>query len=245
MNKWEQAFGKKVCYSLFTGEEVELIEKMVYSLAQKEDRKEYIWKYYEGDHTTLTRVEYFVKYHTPLRQLATSRRILDQVETLMGEPCTLFKDKINYKYPHSEEFVPHQDIASGWGRYSTKHITFALPLCNTTEENSALEFGPVLTEQKSPDFSDFELKAEYELTPTVVGDAVFFDSYVPHRSQRNKSASPSPCLFFTYTPSSEGDFYERYHSDKFNNNPPDIYKEEGNFYRSSNTNLPRIYQKDS
>ena len=159
----------------------------------------------------------------------------------MGEESVLFKDKINYKYPGGEGFQPHQDITAGWGNYTNKHVSFALPLCDTDDENGGIYFGDTITEQLTPNFTDLTLELDYKLICTSLGDVIFFDSYVPHASYDNKTQDPRPFLFFTYTPKSDGDFYEQYHADKFKNVPPDIYKVKGKSYRSGNTNVESIF----
>ena len=242
MNIWKNAFGKVVSKNFFTREQVEDIKTMVLTLTEEEDRKDYIWKFYEPDKTTVNRIEYFVNYHDGLRQIANSKKILDVVNELMGEESILFKDKINYKYPGGEGFQPHQDITAGWGNYTNKHVSFALPLCDTNDDNGGIYFGDIVTEQLTPNFTDLTLDLNYELSPTSLGDAIFFDSYVPHASYENKTKNSRPFVFFTYTPKSCGDFYEQYHADKFKNVPPDIYKEKGKAYRSGNSNAEKVFK---
>ena len=88
-----------------------------------------------------------------------------------------------------------------------------------------------------------DLNLPYDAICTDIGDVILFDSYVPHASYENKTSDPRPILMFTYTPKSEGDYYEKYHADKFKNVPPDIYKEVGKSYRSGNTNITKAYQR--
>ena len=45
----------------------------------------------------LCRIEKYVDYHQEFQKLAYSGRILSVLEDLMGGPCILFKDKINFK----------------------------------------------------------------------------------------------------------------------------------------------------
>lgn len=58
-------------------------------------------------------------------------------------------------------------------------------------------------------------------------------------SYSNKSNQINPVIYFTYSPKSEGDYYEKYHLDKFKNNPPDIYKDKNKNYYSNNTFISR------
>tara|TARA_R100000005_G_C4999171_1_gene205866 strand:+ start:2194 stop:2919 length:726 start_codon:yes stop_codon:yes gene_type:complete len=241
MNTWNNAFGKVLMKNFFSHEDMISIKKMVFDLTHEPDRKDYIWKFYESDNTTVNRIEYFVNHHTGLRDLANSEKIMEVVNELMGDESVLFKDKINYKYPGGEGFQPHQDITAGWGNYTNKHVSFALPLCDTNDDNGGIYFGETVTEQLTPNFTDLDMKLDYTLVPTTLGDAIFFDSYVPHASYDNRTEDPRPFLFFTYTPKCAGNFYEQYHADKFKNVPPDIYKEKGKSYRSGNSNVEKVF----
>jgi ectoine hydroxylase-related dioxygenase (phytanoyl-CoA dioxygenase family) len=62
------------------------------------------------------------------------------------------------------------------------------------------------------------------------GDAVFFDSYTPHRSGANQSQLARRVLYITYNKASEGDHRARYYADKRKSYPPDIEREAGKDY---------------
>ena len=53
MNNWKNAFGKVLKKNFFTTTEVQNIKDMVFSITNEEDRKDYIWKFYEQDKTTV------------------------------------------------------------------------------------------------------------------------------------------------------------------------------------------------
>ena len=54
-----------------------------------------------------------------------------------------------------------------------------------------------------------------EAVETDVTDIVLFDSFVPHRSELNKTDRDRPALFFTFNPAREGDWYRAYYQQKF------------------------------
>ncbi|MDP6604549.1 MAG: phytanoyl-CoA dioxygenase family protein, partial [Rhodospirillales bacterium] len=66
---------------------------------------------------------------------------------------------------------------------------------------------------------------EFVLCPTRPGDLVFFDSFIPHRSELNLSCKVRRLYFATYNRRSEGDHLERYYADKLKSYPPDIDRE--------------------
>ena len=45
----------------------------------------------------LCRIEKYVDFHPEFQKLANSKKVLSVLEDLMGGPCILFKDKINFK----------------------------------------------------------------------------------------------------------------------------------------------------
>ena len=66
--------------------------------------------------------------------------------------------------------------------------------------------------------------------PTEPGDAVFFDSFVPHASKPNFTAKPRRILYLTYNLLSDGDHRARYYADKHASFPPDIERDSGTDY---------------
>ena len=60
----------------------------------------------------------------------------------------------------------------------------------------------------------------YRALPTRPGDAVFFDSFIPHRSGPNRSADPRRVLYVTYNARSAGDHRRDYYNDKRRSYPP-------------------------
>lgn len=236
IDTWQNAFGYEKINNFFSASQIKDIDDQVKKLANEQDKKNYVWKYYEKDKTTLSRIEYFVKYNDYLNNLALDDNMLRLVTEKMDDTPVLFKDKINFKYPAGAGFEPHQDITAGWGAYTNKHITVAIPLCDTNEENGCIFFGKPATSKLTADFQDLEQDIFLEPCQTKIGDIVLFDSYVPHASYKNKTSFARAMVFFTYTPFGAGDFYEAYHADKFNNVPPDIHKVKGRRYRTGNSN---------
>tara|TARA_B100000886_G_scaffold340543_1_gene311049 strand:+ start:9563 stop:10309 length:747 start_codon:yes stop_codon:yes gene_type:complete len=239
---WMDSFGVKIIKNSFSSFEIEKINENVKFLEEEIDRKNYIWKFYEKKIRRINRIEYFVKFNKFFLELANDKRIIKIAHDLLGEKPILFKDKINFKYPGGEGFIPHQDVSAGWGMYCNKHVNIAIPLCDTNVENGCIYFGPRFTDMQTDYFEDMpEDSVTLEKKETNKGDLICFDSYVPHSSYSNKSDKKRIILFYTYTPFSSGDFYEKYHSDKFKNVPPDIYRKKGNSYRSGNTNIPSVF----
>ena len=73
--------------------------------------------------------------------------------------------------------------------------------------------------------------AEYVALESEPGDAVFFDSFAPHRSGPKRLTTRRRVLYFTYNKLSEGDHLAQYYADKRASYPPDIEREPGKEYR--------------
>jgi len=184
----------------------------------------------------LSRVENFCPYHDGLQRLVNSPQLLWLVSELFGEPAVLFKDKINFKMPGGDGFKAHQDVQAGWDTYASLHITAMVSIDSTDVENGCLEMAAghhqrgLIGKSWQPLEGSGAEGIEYVPYPTQAGDALFFDSYTPHRSAPNRTASARRVLYITYNRVSEGDHRARYYADKRKNYPPDCEREPGREY---------------
>lgn len=226
---------------LFDAREVERIGKWVDELEMSPETPGRHWMYFEQSRTEpgkrlLNRIENFAPYHAGLGELVVGERLIGAVSALFGERAVLFKDKINFKLPGGGGFEAHQDAQAGWNRYATLYMTAAVALDPATRENGCLELalwrhrrelvGPLwepLDEAKLDDVA----WVPYPMQP---GDALFFDSYLPHRSAPNATRERRRVLYVTYNRASEGDQRARYYADKHASYPPDCEREKGKRY---------------
>jgi ectoine hydroxylase-related dioxygenase (phytanoyl-CoA dioxygenase family) len=198
------------------------------------------WKYFEtsqsGGERILCRIENFVPFHPGFSNLITRKRMQQAVSELFGEPAVLFKDKINFKLPGGDGFKEHQDVQAGWDDYASLHITAMVAIDETNEENGSLEMIPGLHRQgllgeKWAPLTDADTgEVSYTAVHCQPGDAVFFDSYAPHRSQPNHTEHARRVLYITYNKASEGDHRDAYYADKHRNYPPDIERDPNTDY---------------
>jgi ectoine hydroxylase-related dioxygenase (phytanoyl-CoA dioxygenase family) len=179
----------------------------------------------------LCRVENFVPYHEGFSKLITARRMQQAVSELFGEEAVLFKDKINFKLPGGDGFKEHQDVQAGWDEFAELHITAMIAIDETNEANGSLEMiagmhkQGVLGDMWAPLTDEDTGHVDYVPVHCQPGDAVFFDSYAPHRSQPNHTDQARRVLYITYNKKSEGDSREKYYADKRRNYPPDIERD--------------------
>jgi len=185
----------------------------------------------------LCRIENFVPYHRGFAELITSARMYQAVSELFGEEAVLFKDKINFKLPGGDGFKEHQDVQAGWDEFATLHITAMVAIDETNEANGSLEMMPgmhrrgLLGQQWAPLTEADTGEAQYVAVHCKPGDAVFFDSFAPHRSAPNHTDRSRRVLYITYNKASEGDSREQYYAAKRASYPPDIERDPGKDYR--------------
>lgn len=181
----------------------------------------------------VSRIEKIAPFHDGFNQLSEALRA--PVAQLLGEPATLFKEKVNFKMPGGCGFAPHQDSQAGWDDYADFFISALVSIDKATLENGCLKLvaghhTSGLSKSWEP-MSDEEIEGmDFEPVPTVPGDVVFFDSYAPHGSDPNISDNIRRIYYATYNRASAGDHLEQYYVDKHKNFPPDIDRDPNKDY---------------
>jgi len=179
----------------------------------------------------ISRIEDFVSFHEGFSELITRRRMQQAVSDLFGESAILFKDKINFKLPGGDGFKEHQDVQAGWDDYGKLHITAMIAIDETNAENGSVEMIPGMHKQGllgkmwAPLTDKDTSNASYQPVHCQPGDAVFFDSYAPHRSLPNTTDEARRVLYITFNGLSDGDQRALYYADKRKNYPPDIERD--------------------
>jgi len=182
------------------------------------------------------RIEKFVEVHPGFAQLFGGGRMHAAASALLGEEAVLFKEKINFKLSGGQGFKAHQDSQAGWGTYAPFFLTALVALDPMTPANGCLELAAgwhrqgLLGEEWKPLDEAVLARMEFASCPARPGDAVFFDSFAPHRSDANMSDLPRRILYVTYNRRSAGDHRERYFADKHRSFPPDVEREPGKVY---------------
>ena len=192
-------------------------------------------KYYEksilNDENILVRIEHILGNHNPeITNLLLSIKTINYLTDLFGEPPVLFKDKVNYKRPGCRPDKLHQDQAAGWNDYSDFFVTMGVIVDENRKDNAAISFmksgnyeRSLMSEEWQPlsdDDPPYQPEAEYMLLEADPGDAIFFDSYVPHGSPANTSDRYRRNIYLTFNSLSEGDMRDKYYADKWANYPP-------------------------
>ena len=227
--------GFLVVRGMYSPEEVADISEWTDAVANYPEVPGKYMMYFEksqvDDSRILCRIENFVPYHEGFSKLITARRMQQAVSELFGEEAVLFKDKINFKLPGGDGFKEHQDVQAGWDEFANLHITAMIAIDETNEANGSLEMiagmhrQGVLGSMWAPLTDEDTKHVDYVAVHCKPGDAVFFDSYAPHRSQPNRTDKARRVLYITYNRKSEGDSRAKYYADKRRNYPPDIERD--------------------
>eukprot|EP01089_Gocevia_fonbrunei_P013125 TRINITY_DN326_c0_g1_i2.p1 TRINITY_DN326_c0_g1~~TRINITY_DN326_c0_g1_i2.p1 ORF type:complete len:260 (-),score=47.66 TRINITY_DN326_c0_g1_i2:97-876(-) len=197
----------------------------------------YFSKSVKDDSRLFHRIENFFPYHNGYNEIFNGPGFLSLIGQLFGEESLLYKEKINFKYPGGESFKPHQDHAAGWWMYGhSLHISVLVSIDAANKENGCLEV--VAGKHKEGLLSDKFTELPEDLcksldwisVETDPGDLVFFDSFVPHRSDANLSNDKRRVLYATYNKKSEGDYREQYYADKRKSFPPDCERKGDQHY---------------
>jgi hypothetical protein len=188
----------------------------------------------------LCRVENFLQFHDGFEALLRGEKLIGILSELMQEPAVLFKEKINFKLPGGNGFLPHQDAPAFTSFNQSYHITMMLSIDASNLENGCLEMVPghhlqgILPAADDATLDpDFANTLRWEPLLTKIGDIVCFDSYIPHRSGPNNSARPRRVLYVTYNKASQGGFREQYYQNKREVFPPDIERDPNKNYGDS------------
>jgi len=227
--------GFLVVRGMYSADEVEEISQWTDEVANYPEVPGKYMMYFEKSQVDgeriLCRIENFVPYHEGFSKLITARRMQQAVSELFGEEAILFKDKINFKLPGGDGFKEHQDVQAGWDEFADLHITAMIAIDETNEANGSLEMIAGMHKQGllgsmwAPLTDEDTHHAAYVPVHCKPGDAVFFDSYAPHRSQPNRTDQARRVLYITYNKNSQGDSRAKYYADKRRNYPPDIERD--------------------
>ncbi len=226
---------------LYSAAEMAEISAWTEELAGREEVPGKHMVYYEDDlkhpgQRVVQRIEYFTGFHEGFHDLFNDGRMAGAVSELLDEPAVLFKEKINFKLPGGDGFKAHQDVQAGWNDYADFYITALVSIDPATIENGCLEVVAgwhdrgLVGEEWIPLSEEQIAKMDFKPYPTQPGDAMFFDSFAPHRSGPNLSELSRRILYVTYNKASQGEHRERYFADKRASFPPDIEREPGKSY---------------
>jgi hypothetical protein len=151
-------------------------------------------------------------------------RLVDLAEAALGEPVTVLKEKLIYKWPGTGGYEAHRDgpYLDISGVPGSEIITLLVALDPTTIENGTTEFFPGLrlVPTASPpgeprDVANSAIDGEWSLMPELArGDVAIFDGLLPHQSGPNGSDTPRRTYFLTFAPARYADCRAQYYAER-------------------------------
>jgi predicted HD phosphohydrolase len=193
------------------------------------------WELNNNGEKIMCRSENFVNYHEGMAHLAR-QCVLSVVSQLFNDPAptattaataggaVLFKEKINYKLVGGAGFAAHQDSPAYIG-LADDHISVMVAVDDATEQNGCLQVCPgqwgkasnVPLTDAGIVTPEAEAKMSFIPVPCTAGDILFFNGYIPHRSNANLSDKNRRAVFLTYNPLCQGDHHAAYYAAKHAN----------------------------
>lgn len=152
------------------------------------------------------------------RELAFESAITGPVSAIFGEPVELFEDKLNLKLPGGSPYPWHQDWVCCWRAHTDRLVTCFIYLDDADAENGCLQVVPGSHIGKP--ILSFKPGSRFEVDPAHVdqskiipvplkaGEMIFFDPYLLHYSDLNRSRSPRRAIIYTYHPAALGKINE-------------------------------------
>ena len=146
--------------------------------------------------------------------LALEEGIAGPVAAIFGEPVELFEDKLNLKLPGGSPYPWHQDWVCCWRAHTDQLITCFIYLDDADAANGCLQVIPGSHIGKKP--YPFKAGQRFEIDPSYVpiekavpaplhaGDMIYFDPYLLHFSEINRSRTPRRSIIYTYNPARLG-----------------------------------------
>ena len=209
---------------------------------EKIDEQKGKWMiYYEKkDNQKLkSRIENFINYNTDILDFLNTK-INPFLNKVCGGDMIIFKDKINWKLSGGKGFKAHQDQPA-WNDFNvSRFYSVALFGTNSTIENGCLQVVKeknnigLLNENGGCISSNIENQLKWKYLESTPSDLLIFDSFIPHRSDTNKSQLSRSIFYFTYNKKEEGNFYNQYVSNKRKYFPPENERDGSNLNTENN-----------
>lgn len=144
--------------------------------------------------------------------------IVDPLRQIFGDDVALFEDKLNLKLPGGSAYPWHQDWACCWRAHTDELITCFIYLDDADEEMGCLQVVPGSHIGKP--ILPFKAGSRFEIDPSCVdqekivpaplsaGGMIYFDPYLLHYSDLNRSTKPRRTIIYTYNPARLGNINE-------------------------------------
>ncbi|WP_432797169.1 phytanoyl-CoA dioxygenase family protein [Poriferisphaera sp. WC338] len=167
---------------------------------------------------------YFCDNHPALHAIATHPKLIEAVETLMGEPAKLFQDMAMIKPPNGREKPWHQDHAYFNLPLDTRIVGVWIALDRVTPENGCMFMLPGAHKdgphahfmRRDWQICDTEMQGiQSTCAPMEAGDILVFDAKLPHGTPTNRGNDYRWAIQLHYIPQSAFEVGDQVRLDAF------------------------------
>ena len=231
--------GFAVIKNVFPKVKINDIRKIVLKNLNK-NSKDFFYEF-NDDKKILRRIEKITDHYHSIKDLIHSPEV-KKLFMKLNKKQILFKDKLNFKFPNGEGFLPHLDghfywkknenhkFKKGWKIYSKNFTNLAIHLEDSNKKNGCLYIASKNDTKKlgttwelitnklalnTPNIKKKDLK-NFRFFPLEVstGDIIIFDWMCCHYSKKNNSNKSRMILYLTYCDKEKKDVREKYYSDR-------------------------------
>jgi|TARA_B110000238_G_C16078302_1_gene418202 ectoine hydroxylase-related dioxygenase (phytanoyl-CoA dioxygenase family) len=202
------------------------IEEMKSKLIEKTKHKSEFF-YYETikKKEKLRRIEKVTDFSKDIKKILCSKKNINLIDELEQGKHTLFKDKLNFKFPGGKGYLPHIDghffwkdknkkYQDGWKKYSSNFINLVLPLEVSNKKNGCIyvanksdtdKLGKTFSKVtkklvlNTPNIKKID-KKKFNFIPIElnIGDIFFFNWKCAHFSENNLSKNSRMIFYATF-----------------------------------------------
>ncbi len=239
-----------------------LIQEIREDLTNKKKNNKFF--YYEKIKNVkkLRRIERISDFSKKSKKLICSNEVFKTLKKLEDSNYELLKDKLNFKYPGGQGYLPHIDghffwrdknnkVQKGWKKYGDNHVNLVLPLEKTNKKNGCIylakkkdtkKLGNSFSEitkkmvRSTPNIKEKDLK-NFKFYPIEmkIGDACFFNWECAHYSKKNFSNNSRMIFYATY--------YKKKFSSTSRNSMRENYYKDKFFSKSGKKNKSLLFSK--
>jgi len=236
-------YGFVIIKQFFSRKNIKSIKKEIPKLLKKKD----INFYFENikKKKILRRIERVSDYSKKINKIINFKKTYDLIKKLENSRFSLFKDKLNFKYPGGSGFSPHIDghflwrnknnnFKKGWKIYSKNFLSIVTPLERTDKNNGCIyiskknntfnlgnNFDQILKKivLHTPNIKKKYL-TKFKFYPIIMseGDICIFNWKCAHMSKKNTSKKSRMIFYTTYCKYSKKNknIRNKYYIDKIN-----------------------------
>jgi len=225
IKKYYNSYGYVIIKNFFKKKNINTIKKKIVHNIKKKKNKFFYYEKISKNKKKLRRIEKITDYSKEAKKIIYSKEILNFINFLNNKKNVIFKDKLNFKYPGGEGYLPHIDghfywkkkdskIQNGWKLYANTFTNFVIPLEKSNIDNGCLYVSnknntkilgnnwKKITDNLIKNTPNIKKKYlnKFKFKPAILdqGDILFFDWKCAHKSKKNYSNKSRMIFYATF-----------------------------------------------